>query len=132
MKTFLLITLCVVFGAAGGYLAGRSSAPSVRIEGIEVHTKEGTPPPEVLSTVNDEMPKRIERVVGPYRTMQHLIVVTPSAAGYIEWKVGPSDSKIWSHEAWHSLQAGERINEICDSLSKMKRKLEQGAAPNGP
>ena len=132
MKTFILSFLCVAIGATGGLLVGRSSAPSVRIEGIEMHAAEGMPSPEVLSAINGEMHKRIERVVGPDRALQHLIVLTPGASGYEVWTVGPSDSRIWSHQARHFLQVGERINELRDALSKtQKDSLEQAAPSDG-
>jgi hypothetical protein len=103
MKRLSIAVVLVVLVSSGGIWFGRLTAPmqSFRIEGYicGFTCGGGNYPKEAFARVNDEIPARLNSLLGEYQDSKHLVVVTPMVSGYHIRMAGPGHSRLWDSSA---------------------------------
>ncbi len=128
-KTALLLGLNLLAGGIGIWL-GRESAPvkTIEISGscIFVTCGGGNYPKEAFTTVNEELPERLDSLLGENAHSDHLVLVTPVPSGYDVNMVGLAGSKLWDKSVQHELT--EWIAQRMDAVQlSTPARVESGA-----
>lgn len=118
MKILSVVIAVAVLACAGGVWFGRLTAPTypMRLGGYvcSVSCGDGNYPKEAFETVNNEIPARINALLGEYQDSKHLVVVTPMTSGYKVEMAGSGSSKLWDSAIQYSLL--DWISERMDAI----------------
>ena len=136
MKKIMPLSIFAILACAVGIWLGRVTAPTTPIEirrvAIFVTCGGGNYPKEAFETVNNEIPGKLDTLLGDYEHLDYLVVVSPQTAGYNVAMAGLAGSKFWDKANQSDLSdwISQRMDAI--QLETPTKEVEQVMPPNGP
>jgi hypothetical protein len=133
-KTAILLGLIILTCGVGMWL-GRATTPTrpivIQKYAVFVTCGGGNYPKEAFARVNDEIPERLDTLLGDNEHLGYLVAVTPDSSGYKVAIAGLAGSKLWDKAIQKKLS--DWINQRMDAIQlETPTKVEQVVPPNGP
>ncbi len=118
----VVVVVCMILSCSVGIWFGTSMNPEIRFQlsNHYITCGGGDFPKEAFETVNQEIPKKIEVLLGNNEDQNHLVILSPSTAGYLLNMAGSTKSRLWDKQIQEQLDRWifTRMNDVTHELHK--------------
>jgi hypothetical protein len=125
MKKTAIMIVCLILAVAAGVWLGPNIIPPISIRVCHHGVAGGWDyPQEAFVIINNEMPEKIDALLGQFENQRHMIAITPTLGGYDIHMAGPFKSSLWDEMTQKKLY--DRLNTRMHALDQEYRKLHTG------
>ena len=131
MKRVALSTGMLILVAIGSAWFGyESRGPALITGGYSVMVTDGGGdyPKEAFRIINDELPAKLDSLLGEFSSQHYIVAVLPEISGY-RVRMGGPPGKLWDKEIERKLR--EWISRRMDAIVGNQRMAEQAAPSDG-